>query len=374
MTDPEDIPEPDRLGDAPHPRRTARLFGQDAAEAAFLEAFTTGRLHHGWLISGPRGIGKATLAWKIARFLLAQPADDGGMFAPAPPTTLDIPNDSPTARRVASLGEPRLHLCRRAWDAKKERLTKDLGIEAMRELLSFFRLSAADGGWRVAIVDCADEMNTNSANALLKLLEEPPDQTVILLIAHQPSALLPTIRSRCRTLRCQPLSAMDQAAALDQAGVSVGAEAEALAELSQGSVGEAYRLREADGITLYADLINMIGTSPLPRDAALKLANSAVDRAAEPRYTMICDLMMRALYRLARYGAAQPAVWTEAAPHEARHFANLAPNLARARDWADLSADLQGRLAHARAVNLDPSAVILDSLLKIDQCARRQSA
>ena len=109
---PEDLPEPDRVTGAPHPRETLRLLGQEAAEAAFLAAFNSGRLHHGWLITGPRGSGKATLAWKLARFLLATPEDDGGMFAAPPPDRLDIPADHPVTRQIGNmrLADDRCHV------------------------------------------------------------------------------------------------------------------------------------------------------------------------------------------------------------------------------------------------------------------------
>ena len=109
----DDIPEPDRTEGAPHPRATAHLIGHAEAEAAFLAAYNHGRLHHGWLITGPRGVGKATLAWRLARFLLATPENDGGMFAPPPPESLDIPASHPVARRMLALSEPRLFLLRR---------------------------------------------------------------------------------------------------------------------------------------------------------------------------------------------------------------------------------------------------------------------
>ena len=215
------LPEPDRIDGAPHPRETARLIGHGAAEAAFLSAFRQGRLHHGWLISGPKGVGKATLAWRMARFLLATPEDDGGMFAPAPPETLDIAEDHPVARRMRAMAEPRLVLLRRGPNDKGTALSQVISVDEVRKVKSFFTLSAADGGRRVAIVDAADEMNTSAANALLKLLEEPPTGATLLLIAHQPNRLLPTIRSRCRTLRLQPLGPADLSQALTLAGDNV---------------------------------------------------------------------------------------------------------------------------------------------------------
>jgi DNA polymerase-3 subunit delta' len=243
MTD-ESLPEPDRIEGAPHPRDAAQIVGQHAAEAAFLDAFANGRLHHGWLLTGPRGVGKATLAWRIARFLLThEPDTGGGLFGDAPPApqSLDVSHDHPVVRRMHSGAEPRLFLLRRAWDEEKKRLKTVITVDEVRRLKSFFQLSAADGGHRVAIVDAADELNTAAANALLKLLEEPPPGVTLLLISHQPSGLLPTIRSRCRELRLTTLSSVDLSIALQQAGVEAD-NAAALAALSGGSAGEAIRL------------------------------------------------------------------------------------------------------------------------------------
>ena len=265
-----DLPEPDCVEGAPHPRATARLIGQPTAEAAFLQAFKGGRLHHGWLITGPRGVGKATLAWKLARFLLATPDDDGGMFAPPPPESLDIPDDHPVARRLIALSEPRLFLLRRAANDKGDRLQSVISVDEVRRMKRFFELSAAEGGRRVAIIDSVDEMNPSAANALLKLLEEPPPRVTLLLISHQPAKLLPTIRSRCRELRLAPLTTDDLSDALTQAGGDVDPAARvALAELAGGSVGEAFRMTTLDGRKLFGSMIRVFTT--LPRlDLSLK--------------------------------------------------------------------------------------------------------
>jgi DNA polymerase III subunit delta' len=214
-TDP--LPEPDRLEGAPHPRETLGLYGHAAQEAEFLQAFASGRLHHAWMLTGPKGVGKATLAWRLARFLLATPEDDGGMFA-APPPTLDVSPDHPVARRMLQLAEPRHFLLRRGPNDKETALAQVISIDQVRKMKSFFTLSAADGGRRTAIIDSLDEMNPNAANALLKLLEEPPANVTLFLIAHQPARLLPTIRSRCRELRLGPLGPDDLATALPPQG------------------------------------------------------------------------------------------------------------------------------------------------------------
>lgn len=363
--------EPDRLEGAPHPRDTRRLLGQSEAEAAFLSAVASGRLHHGWLITGPRGVGKATLAWRLARFLLtsADPSAGPGLLgAPPAPVSLDAPEDHPVLRRMAAGAEPRLFVLRRPWDEDNSRLRKEITVDEVRRLKSFFTLTAADGGRRVAIVDAADELNTSAANALLKLLEEPPERAVLLLVAHQPSALLPTIRSRCRALRLRPLGAADLDAALAQAGFPPDP---GLHALSGGSVGMAMRLALAGGPEAYADLIAVLaGPGPgIDRPAALALANSVAGKGAEARLDLVATLLDLFLARVARTGAAGPL--PEAAPGEAEALARLAPGPDAARGWADLHQTLGARLRHGRSVNLDPASLVLDMVLRIDDAAGR---
>ncbi|MBP9183538.1 MAG: DNA polymerase III subunit delta' [Fuscovulum sp.] len=367
MADP--LPDPDRLDGAPHPRETARLIGQDVAETAFLDAFRQGRLHHGWLLTGPKGVGKATLAWRIARFLLATPEDDG-MFAPPPPDSLDIPPDHPVARRLRALAEPRLYLLRRGPNDKETALSQFITVDEVRKMKSFFALSAADGGRRVAIVDAADEMNTAAANALLKLLEEPPAGATFLLVAHRPHGLLPTIRSRCRELRLTPLAPPDLAQALAQAGGDTAPEdTAALAELAGGSVGEAFRLTHSDGIRTYAELVRLFQDLPrLDRSRAATLADSAAGRAAGDRFDQIVTLADLFLARLARAGTLGRTP-PEAAPGEAALIARLSPDPLAARHWATLAEDLTARARRGKAVNLDPAALLMDMLFRIDETA-----
>lgn len=373
-------PEPDRLPGAPHPRDTARLFGQAPAEAELAAALAGGRLHHAWLLAGPRGTGKATLAWRLARALLAEaPAEAGqgaGLFGdePAPPApTLDVPPDHPVSRRLAALSEPRFFLLRRPYDDKTARLRQEITVDEVRRLKSFFTLSAAEGGRRVALVDAADELNTAAANALLKLLEEPPAGATLILVAHQPARLLPTIRSRCRTLRLSPLSPGDMAAALAQAGVEAAAEAEApqaLAELAGGSVGAAIELSAADGLELYAEIVGLFAGSALDRPRAVRLADGMSGRQNDARFALFLRLVDTFLARLARFGAGMPPA-AEAAPGEAAVLAALCPGESAARAWAALHQDAGARARHGRAVNLDPSTLCLDMVLTIAETAAR---
>ena len=371
MSDLADLPLLDQIEGAPHPRETALLHGQDSAQADFLRAFNTGRLHHGWLLTGPRGVGKATLAWRIARFLLATPDSDGdALFAPPPPTTLDIPETHPVARRIAAGADGGLLVIRRGHDDKGNP-RKIIGVEDMRRLHGFFGLSATDGGRRVVIVDAADDMNPNAANALLKALEEPPARTTLLLVAHQPSRLLPTIRSRCRELRLAPLSGADFDAALAQTGVS--GDSAALGALSGGSVGAAVELAHGGGAEIYGQLLALAQGMPrMDRLQAIAMADALGAKGAAARFDLFLTLFDLFMARLARTGVIGPPD-PQAAPDEAAILSRLCPDGHAARAYADLAQALGARARHGRAVNLDPASLVLDMVVQLDTLARRHA-
>lgn len=371
----EDFPQADQVDGAPHPRQTSALFGQAAAEAAFLDAFNSDRLHHAWLITGPRGVGKATLAWKIARFLLATPVpSEGDMFgAPPPPDTLEIDPNHPVHARIDALSEPGIFLLRRLFDPEKKRFKQDITVDETRKLKGFFALSSTDGGRRVVIVDAADDMNVNAANALLKLLEEPPANAVLLLISHQPARLLPTIRSRCRELRCNALDHGDIAQALASTGDQPDHDATAIAALSGGSVGEALRMINLDGVGLYQMIISVAKTFPqADRPQALHIANLAAARGAEAKFDLTITLLDLFLSRLSKTGLG--LALPEAVPGELEVLIKLSPDPNAAQKWAGLAAHLGDRARHGRAVNLDPAALVLDMLLAMNTVARDAAA
>ncbi len=368
----DDLPLPsDQLPGAPHPRETHRIFGHHDAEQELLGGFNSGRLHHAWMITGPKGIGKATLAWRFARFLLAtpEPETDGLFGAPPPPETLDIPDDHPVARNMLSGATPGLKQVIRTPNDRGV-LRKQIAVEDVRALVPFFGLSAAHGGRRIVIVDAADDMTTQAANALLKTLEEPPARAVLMLITHQPTRLLPTIKSRCRTLRLSTLGPQDMARALDQAGVAVPAQAAGhLAELSGGSVGAAMQLLSQDGLTIYADLLALLGGLPrLDRGRAAALSRKAAGRDAADRAGLILDMLDILLARLARTGASATPP-PEAADGESAVLQRLSPDARAARHWADKAAEVSARARRALAANLDPAAVVLDTVLSIEKTA-----
>ncbi|NNE80823.1 MAG: DNA polymerase III subunit delta' [Silicimonas sp.] len=364
----EALPEADRAAGAPHPRETSQLFGQETAEKAFLEAVNSGHLHHAWLLTGPQGIGKATLAWRMARFLLAKAPEDAGMLgdAPAPPASMDISPDHPVAARIAALSEPGCMLIRRAWDADRKRLKAQITVDEVRQLNAFFGLSSTDGGHRVVIVDSVDEMNPSAANAILKVLEEPPKNAVLILISHQPARLLPTIRSRCRTLRLSSLSPDNLSLALSSFDIE---STPVLSELAHGSVGEALRLDALGGPEIYGDIIKLLDGAPsMDRQALRAFAEKATARGAEERLALTIRLTDLALVRLARTAAGMPPA-NDAANGEAEVLMRLGSGADAARKWADLQQELSARIAHGRGVNIDAQSLLVDAFLQINEAA-----
>ena len=306
----------DGAGDQLHPWQTTDLIGHAEAEAVLHQAACSGRLPHAWIFGGPRGIGKQTLAFRFARFLLAGRADlssdDGipGLGLPgfdvpetsAAGTSLFVPSDDPNARLVAAESHPDLLSLRQPFLNDDGKPTRDLGIGEARRAAPFLRLTPALSPWRVVIVDDAHLMNRNSANAILKILEEPPSRAVIILISETPGSFLPTIRSRCRRLQMSPLSedaVLDYLCRLD-AEMS-HTDQVALARLSEGSIGRAAELRALDGLALYRSLAAMLESLPrLDMRQVHKLADQLSGASAEPAYRTLTGLLVWWLERMVR--------------------------------------------------------------------------
>jgi DNA polymerase-3 subunit delta' len=246
---------------APHPRETNVLFGHRDAEAALLNAYKSGRIPHAWLLGGAQGIGKATLAYRMARFVLTHrnPLAPGVQRAEA----LAIDPNEPAARHIASGAHGSLLTLERTANDKGV-LRTVITVDETRETISFFGSTAAVEGWRVCIVDTVDELNPNAANALLKIVEEPPQQSLFLLISHAPARVLPTILSRCRKLPMRPLATDDVIRAAAQS-ISRPADDPALAEAaaaSEGSVAHALTLLGGDALKLQQRTAAMLATLP----------------------------------------------------------------------------------------------------------------
>jgi DNA polymerase-3 subunit delta' len=321
----EGLPESDRFADAPHPRETAGFFGHAEAERELLDGFRRGRLAQAVLIGGPEGIGKATLAWRFARFLVAHP-DPSSLQAQAA-TSLELPPDSPVARRIRALALPDVALLRRSWNEKSKKHYTEIRIEDVRKLIHLFQQSSGAGGWRIAIVDSVDDLNRSSANALLKLIEEPPERSLFLLIAHRPGRVLPTIRSRCRKLALAPLAESEIVAAVQALGPPWSERSEAelagAAARAEGSVREALRLLDGDGIAFDAALRGMFARLPQVDWLAVHaLADRLTGRDNESAYETFMTAVFRFLDRAVREKAGQGADAASLVPY-ARAFERI---------------------------------------------------
>jgi DNA polymerase-3 subunit delta' len=361
------------------PRQNPDLVGQEAAETALLEAFRSERLSHAWLICGPRGIGKATLAYRFARFLLGRsgPAAGVSLFGPAPatdPQTLYVDPADPLFRRVAAGGHADLMVVERGFaDDARQKLRTEIIVADVRRIGSFLSMTPAEGGWRVVIIDAADEMNPSAMNAVLKVLEEPPPRSVLLLVCHNPGRLLPTVRSRCRRLVLNPLPADAVAGLLTRldAGLSQS-DAVALARLADGSVGRAFTLAGEGGLALYRDLMDLLSTLPnLDIPALHDFADRLGRPAADSAFRTVTELLQNWLGRLIRAGAAAAATANRPAQDDAE--AVLAARLLAAgglERWLEVWEKITTLLARTDGANLDRKSVILNAVLTIDKAVR----
>ncbi|MCY3879511.1 MAG: DNA polymerase III subunit delta' [Rhodobacteraceae bacterium] len=354
--------ELDRVGNAPHPRFVTELFGQRDAEKRFLAAYNAGRADTAWLITGPRGVGKATLAWRIARFALSAAADSKP--GSNPHSSLHVDATHPTARRIAALSETTLTLIRRQVDTKSGKPQSGITVGQIRSLIDFFALTSADNLPIVAIIDSADDLNTSAANALLKLLEEPPDNSMMLLVSHSPFSLPATIRSRCRFLSCKPLGEKDMRRALAGTGCLRQSGEDHLSGISVGSVGETLRFHFDGGFECHNRLLALLAQAPgMKRGELMKFAEACGGRNAESQYLVSVSAIQYLLSGLARWAA---GVETPPPPADCSHLIKARHS---AYIWAELNAELFQRFQHSRLTNLDPVSVVLDMLIALDKSA-----
>ena len=363
------------MSDWPPSRENPSFIGHSAAEQVFLDAWQSGRLAHAWLICGVRGIGKATLAYRFARFLLDQKTAESGetsLFGDAPPPpSLNMAVDHPVFRQVAALGCADLKVVERGYaDDKKSKLRSEIVVDDVRDIGHFLSMTPAGGGWRVVVIDAADEMNRNAANAVLKVLEEPPRQAILLLVAHAPGRLLPTIRSRCRRLMLSPL-ADSEVLTLLQGHVPNLTEDETrlLVRLAEGSIGKALSLVEGGGVGLLREIFSLLegvgDASTIP--ALHAFADRLVRDGTGGNFRMAVELLRWWLARMIRGTILSPAdeliLGETALLHRFQNAAGL-------DQWGDVWEKSMTLLNRTEGLNLDRKQSLLSLFFMIGRLVR----
>ncbi len=261
--------------EARHPRESTLLFGHTLAEQALLSAYRSARVPHAFLLVGPRGVGKATLAYRMARFVLAHPNPATTEIAAA--VSLAVDADHPVARRIAAQAQGDFLVIERTPNEKGV-LRQQIAVDDVRRTVSFFGSTAGEGGWRIAIVDAVDELNRSSANALLKVLEEPPQRALLLLICHSAARVPATLRSRCRIITLRPLSEAEVAKAVAAATGAAPTDPQitAAAAAAEGSVTRALALLDEDALALRQQALDLLNALPSLNPNALHALGDAL--------------------------------------------------------------------------------------------------
>jgi DNA polymerase-3 subunit delta' len=330
------------MAEIPHPREVFDLEGHEGAERAFEDARARGRLHHAWLLTGPEGVGKATFAYRAARRLLGAPRDPAHGL-------LGASADHPVSRQVIAHSHPDLFVLERLGEDGKVR--KVIPVDEARGLSEFFSKSPASAPHRVAIVDAADDLNVNAANALLKTLEEPPPRGVLLLVCHSPGRLIATIRSRCRRLAFSPLS-LEDAARFVRAREDVNEEeALRLARMAGGAPGRAWALANAGAIALDDAARELLADLPrVDEGLALSLADRFRGAEGQAQFNLLLERLAERVHGMAAERAGQGS-------------GGLAP-------WAEAWETLQGLPREVEALNLDRADALFSALQELRQAAR----
>lgn len=353
----------------PHPRRVTNLLGHERAEKTLLNAWTSGRLPHAWLLTGPRGIGKGTLAYRFARFVL-DGGGSGGLFGDGP-DSLEIDAESATARQVAAGSHPDFFVLEPGMpNPATGRPSKDILVGHIRKAVHFCFMTPSQSRWRVVLVDPADSMNPNAANALLKVLEEPPPQALLLLVSHAPAALLPTIRSRCAQLAMPGLPEETVRAQLNAYAPDLAEmDALALARLADGSPGRAISLHDAGGLDLYRDMVALLDVlSRGPGGGDLHRFAERLSQSGEGgSFQVGGDLLSWWLARLTR-AKAEGRLPPEVIAGESETMGRLL-QWGGLEQWLELWEKITHLFGGAERGNLDRRQVTLTALLEIEALA-----
>lgn len=357
-----------------HPRFSETFTGHAQAEKTLLDSWNSGRMHHAWLITGPKGVGKATLAYRFARFVLTGGGEGSGLFGDMP-DSLDVDLESGAIRRMNAGGHSDFMVLEKGMlNPRTNKMAEnDIPVDLARKASDFVHLTPAESEWRVVLVDAVDDMNRNAANALLKVLEEPPERAVFLMVSHAPGRLLPTIRSRCRKLPLQALPEGTVVKALQDRFEDLGAEeCHALARLSEGSIGRAIELADQGGLSLFQIVISLFSNpASLSLEKIHGLGETFARKDAKDSFSVFRNLTGWWLERMIRALATKEypdAILTE----EIAAFDACAATAGIAK-WMDIRQKLMDLLWKTESpANLDRRQVVVSAFLSLESALQRR--
>ena len=360
------------------PRNTHDLTGHDGAEELFLNAFNAEKIHHAWMITGPKGVGKATLAFKMARFLLNNPPEDDmgpGLFGEELEktvlTSIGTDLESPVNSQITAGSNPDLLVIERTEDPKTGKMRNNILVDDVRRINNFFHKTSNDGGWRVAIVDTADEMNRNAANAILKILEEPPKNSILIILAHAPGRLLPTIKSRCRMLPLKPLKSVTVREILKKRFPDKEDNViDGYVALSNGSPGYAISLIDHKGLKLYQEMLGLLSTMPNINVPLMHdFAGAITTKKSGDMFLLFSEMLSQFISRLIRHVSYQGTDHThnikEALTEEFKLMEELGA-IIPLDQWAELWEKISEKMKAADLLNMDRKQTVIDILNMIN--------
>ena len=350
-----------------HPRSAQKIVGHELAKDKFMTSYRSGKLHHAWLIYGPKGVGKATLAWQMAKYLLSDNTFLAGSTYMSKETI---------SHRIEALSEPAIHLCRKQFDKTKKRYFQDISIDEIRKINHFFSLSSTQSSWRVVIIDSVDDLSNSAANALLKALEEPPKGGLFFLICENKENLLPTIISRCQLLKCGFLkyNEFDQVLKELQVFEKEKIDIKSLFSITNGSISKAINFTLNDGFNIFKEIANIISfNKKMDRKKIWHLINKNNSSLGQKEYYLfIQELLLLVLSRTATVLAKKENKYPTSEEKKINDIYIIYSNSYSVFSYLYL--ELTNDFSIGNKLNSDPENIILEAFLKIEEALQKMQS
>lgn len=345
----------DEEDEGPSPRTTAEFLGHSATEQRFWHEFNDGQGHHSWILAGPKGTGKATFAYRAARALLAEAGAD------------EVTIEHPVFKRIANGAHTDLLVIEPAFDERNNEQKREIGVDEVRRLSEFLSLTPAEGRFRIVIIDSADALNVNAANAILKQLEEPPPASLILLVSHNPGSLLPTIRSRCAMLSFEPINDKDYSHLMRGLAPELSSDQISFyAAITNRSPGASLTLHRDKAYKIYQRLIEIFSSTGAVRSKYIaELTGEFQKERVHARWSMLTQLTLTLITRAVHH-AYQHTDWQPIAPGEeqgVRHMLSLMP----AHAWAKRFPEVSQQFSVAARQHLDYKTALITLFHELGQ-------